>query len=106
MTICQNCAVPGWISNADPAAASTMSVVSEGLAIKMPVSAAVERRAPISRSNMPVTSALKTSTPTTAAATAPMFSQIVVRSMLTPTVMRKMPSASPLKGSIMPSTSV
>ena len=105
VTICQNWAVPGWISSAELAAASTISVVSDGLAIRMPVSAAVDRRAPIRRKRMPVTSALKTRTPTTAVAIEARFSQIVARSMLIPTVMRKIPSARPLKGSMIASTS-
>ncbi len=105
VTICQNCAVPGWISSAAPAADMTISVVSDGLAIRMPVSAAVLRRAPISRSSMPVTSALNTRTSTTATAMAAKLSQMVSRSMLMPTVIRKMPSASPLNGSMMLSTS-
>ena len=106
VTICQNCAVPGWISKAELAAARMISVVSDGLAISMPVSAAVLRRAPMNRSSMPVTSALKGRISSTAVAMRARFSQIVWRSMLMPTVIRKMPRARPLKGSMIASTSL
>ena len=54
----------GWTALA---VASTIRVVSDGLDIRMPVSADVPRRAPIMRSNTAVTRALSAITPTTAA---------------------------------------
>ena len=58
----------GLDQQAELAAERTISVVSDGLAMSMPVSAAVLRRAPINRRRMPVTSALNTRMSTTAVA--------------------------------------
>ena len=57
------------------------------------------------RSSVPVTKALSTSTSTTASAMVPMFSPIVARSIDMPTVIRNTPSAKPLNGSMIASTS-
>ena len=97
--------MPGWISNAPAAVVSTISVVSEGLAIRMPVSTAIPRRAPITLSSRPVTRALTVITPTTAIRIGSRLFQIVSKSMPMPTVIRNTPSARPLNGSMMPSTS-
>src|SRR5690606_8850960 len=57
VTIFQNWAVSAEISAALDAAASTISVVSDGLDIRMPVSIAMPRRAPVIRSSTAVTTA-------------------------------------------------
>ena len=54
-----------------------ISVSSDGLAMRMPVSTAVLRRAPIKYSSVVVISALSVSRQTTAMAIAPMFSKIL-----------------------------
>ncbi len=105
VTICQNCAVLDWMSCACTAAASTISVVSAGLAISTPVSAATPRRAPTSRSNPPVTTALIRHTPTTAIASDCQLAATTRKSTDMPTVIRNTPSASPLNGAVMISTS-
>ena len=105
VTICQNCAVECPISLAEAAADSTINVVSDGLAINSPVSVAVPRDDPRTRSSAAVTSALVTSTASTPSAIAPIFCHTTARSMPMPTVIRNTPSARPLKGPVSASTS-
>ena len=51
VTVCQKAAVEGWMSCACAAVASTISVVSDGLPISNPVSAATPCRALATRSS-------------------------------------------------------
>ena len=106
VTVCQNCAASALISCTAEAVASTIRVVSDGLDIRIPVSVAVPDRAPIARSKTAVTSALITSTATTAIRIEFHCSSTMARSRLIPTVIRKTPSARPLKGSVIRATSV
>ena len=105
VTVCQKAAVAGSTSPAACAVPSTISVVSDGLAISSPVSAATPVRAPESLSSTAVTSALAATTPATASTSDPQFAPIAARSMLMPTVIRNTPSARPLNGAVIASTS-
>ncbi len=106
VTVCQNDAVDGRISCACAAVASTISVVSDGLPISSPVSAATPRRELATRRNRNVTTALVATTPVTASSSDGQFCAISRRSRLIPTVIRNTPSASPLNGAVMTSTSL
>ena len=106
VTVCQNAAVDGWISCACAAVASTISVVSDGLPISKPVSAAMPRRALAMRSSRYVTIVFTATTPATASSRSDQFLTISLRSRLMPTLIRKTPNANPLNGAVITSTSV
>ena len=105
VTTVQNAAVSGEMSRAVSALASTISVVSDGLAIRTPVSVATPVETPPARSNSVVTSALIKITPTTAPITCVHSAAIRLRSRLIPTLIRNTPSANPLNGAVVTSTS-
>ncbi len=106
VTTVQNCWVGGAISPAAEAAARTMRVVSEGEAIRKPVSAATDLRAPPRRSRPPVTAALISTTPAMARTMPLQLARIAPRSRLMPIVIRKTPSARPRNGAVITSTSL
>ena len=106
MTVCQKLASPGAINCACAAAPSTISVVSDGLPISTPVSAATPPRIPAIRSKPKVTAALTATTAEMPRKYIPQSAMIARRSTLMPTVIRNTPSARPLNGAVMTSTSL
>src|SRR3546814_8561853 len=66
VTVCQKAAVEGRINCACVATPSTINVVSDGLDISTPASAAVPGRVPVKRSSPKVTAVLIATTTSTA----------------------------------------
>ena len=91
---------------ARPAAPRTIKVVSEGLAIRIPVSRATAAGAPASLSRTPVTIALMRMTAASAPNNSIQCDISALMSIRMPTVIRNTPKARPLNGSVTTSTSL
>ncbi len=106
VTACQKLADSARITPAAAPAPSKISVVSDGLAIISPVSAATAGRDPLTHNKDEVTTALTTSTSASAASNAGQLRLNAARSRLIPTVIRNTPSAKPRNGAVTCSTSL